>query len=153
MPYPSVRIGRHETYDKLVKEIYQLLSDDDTLYYIPEKRINALADAETWLKAAILNFHCGRNFIHFITDRISGKLLGIIDILSPEVAMDNYRLDNYPYFIEFYLSGTERGKKIMSSILPDLIGKLGNREIIELGAVVNRRNIAAIKVLTRTGFQ
>jgi len=50
-------------YKKLVKDIYQLLSDDDTLHFIPEKRLDSIAEADRWLKSSILNFHnSGRNY-------------------------------------------------------------------------------------------
>ncbi|MCC8407752.1 GNAT family N-acetyltransferase [Mucilaginibacter sp. UR6-1] len=140
-------------YGKLVKEIFHLLSDDDTLHFLPEKRLRSVSEADAWLQGAILNFHCGRNFIHFITDKVTGKLVGMIDIISPEVAMTNYRLDDYPYFIEFYLAGSARGQKIMSTLLPGVVAELQERNITILGAVVNRRNTAAQKVLARTGFR
>ncbi|WP_462265870.1 GNAT family N-acetyltransferase [Mucilaginibacter sp.] len=53
-------------YEHLVNEIYQILSDNETLYFIPEKRLRSVKDAENWLNGAILNFHCGRNHLHFI---------------------------------------------------------------------------------------
>jgi gamma-glutamyltranspeptidase len=53
---------------QLIKEIYRLLTDQRTLQFLPEKRIHALAEAENWLKSAIFNYYCGKNFIHLITE-------------------------------------------------------------------------------------
>lgn len=136
----------------LVKEIYKLLSDDETLHFIPEKRLYSIADAHNWLKSTILNFHCGRNFVHFIKEKSTGNLLGMVDIISPQLAKAHYQIERYPFFIEFYLSGNARGKRIMTSLLPQIIAKMQQNEIQVIGAVVNRKNLAAQKVLTKTGF-
>jgi hypothetical protein len=55
-------------YETLVAEIYQLFSDAETLRFIPEKRLGSLQEADNWLKNTILNFHCARNFVHFVSD-------------------------------------------------------------------------------------
>jgi len=141
-----------DRYEILVKEIYQLFSDAETLRFIPEKRLGSIKEADSWLKNTILNFHCDRNFLHFVTDRKSGKLLGIIDIFTPSTIKEHYHLPRYYHFIEFYLRGKARGKKIMTKILPALLAELQRRGITEVGAAVNRYNDAAKKVLTYSGF-
>ena len=140
-------------YRQLVDEIYQIFSDEETLRFIPEKRLNSVEEAEGWLKTSILNYHCGRNFTHFITDKKSGRLLGMIDIVSPSRAREHYQLKHYPYFIEFYLSSNAKGRKIMTGLLPHIIVQLQQRKIKYLAAVSNRRNYAALKVLGRAGFE
>jgi L-amino acid N-acyltransferase YncA len=66
--------------------------------------------------------------------------------------MEHYQLKNYPFFIEFYLKGSARGKALMSRLLPKMLEYLQENGVNDLAAVVNRRNIAAIKVLNRSGF-
>jgi RimJ/RimL family protein N-acetyltransferase len=149
-PFRSEEFDR---YTQLVKEIYEILSDEQTLYFIPEKRLRSLIDAENWLKAAILNFHCGRSYIHFISEKLTGKLLGVIDIITPETAKKHYHLKQYPYFIEFYLTKGAKGRKLMTTILPLVLAELQQREIQDLAAVSNRQNHAALKVLGRAGFE
>jgi RimJ/RimL family protein N-acetyltransferase len=139
-------------FGQLAREIYQILSDEETLCYIPEKRLHSVAEAESWLQNAILNFHCGRSFIHFITDKRSGKLLGMIDIVSPERAKEYYRLKKYPHFVEFYLRSNAKGRNIMSGVLPRVMMQLHQQGIPAVAAVINRRNHAAFKVLSRSGF-
>jgi RimJ/RimL family protein N-acetyltransferase len=141
-----------ERYETLVKEIYQLFSDVETLQFVPEKRLGSVDEAENWLKNTILNYYCDRNFVHFVSDKRSGKLLGMIDIFTPGTIKEHYRLHKYPHFIEFYLRGTAHGKKIMSGLLPQLLAVLAARGITEIGAAVNRQNDAARKVLTYSGF-
>jgi ribosomal-protein-alanine N-acetyltransferase len=140
-------------YEHLVKEIFQIMSDDETLHFIPEKRLGSLQEAENWLNGAILNFHCGRNYLHFISDKVTGRLLGMVDIVTPEKAKEYYLLDSYPYFIEFYLKGKARGRKIMSGILPLIIDELQERSISFIAAVINSRNLAAQKVISKAGFE
>jgi RimJ/RimL family protein N-acetyltransferase len=141
-----------ERYETLVKEIYLLFSDAETLRFLPEKRLTSVQEAESWLKNTILNFYCNRNFVHFVTDKKSGKLLGMIDIFTPGTIKTHYHLPKYTYFIEFYLRGAASGKKIMSRLLPELLNELHKRGITEVGAAINVQNAAARKVLIHAGF-
>ena len=43
----------------------------------------------------------GRNYLHFNTDNSDGRVIGMIDLISPEVAGEHYHFDRSPYFIEF----------------------------------------------------
>jgi ribosomal-protein-alanine N-acetyltransferase len=54
----------------------------------------------------------------------SGALIGIIDIIPPSVSREHYRLEQYPFFIEFYLAGNAKGKAIMTKLLPEIIAEL-----------------------------
>ncbi|WP_121812139.1 GNAT family N-acetyltransferase [Mucilaginibacter kameinonensis] len=139
-------------YDQLVAGIYQLLTDEQTLRFLPEKKLQSMAAAENWLNAAILNFYSGRNQVHLIRSKGGGKLVGIIDLIPPAVAREHYRLADYPFFIEFYLKGDASGKNLMSRLLPQVLSHLAQEGVDQLAAVVNRRNIAAAKVLKRSGF-
>jgi ribosomal-protein-alanine N-acetyltransferase len=141
-----------QNYDKLVWDIYQVLSDEETLHFIPEKCLKSVADARNWLNGTILNLHNGRNKVHFIISNESGKILGIIDLIPPLVVKEHYYLRDYPHFIEFYLSGKLRGRSIMTSLLPVVIKELNEIGIDKIAAVVNRENHAARKVLKRSGF-
>jgi RimJ/RimL family protein N-acetyltransferase len=66
--------------------------------------------------------------------------------------MEYYQLDNYPFFIEFYLKGSAPGKALMSHLLPKVLEHLHQDGVDDLAAVDNRQNIAASKVLKRSGF-
>ncbi|TSJ44487.1 GNAT family N-acetyltransferase [Mucilaginibacter corticis] len=146
------RPAEFSRYQELIGEIFALLSHEETLRFIPEKRLKHRSEAERWLKAAVLNAHAGRNTVHFISDKSSGKLVGIVDIIPPAVAREHYRLAAYPHFIEFYLKAECRGKAVMSSLLPEIIKALNHQHITQIAAVVNRRNAAASKVLQKCGF-
>ncbi|TWR26735.1 GNAT family N-acetyltransferase [Mucilaginibacter achroorhodeus] len=139
-------------YPHLVRHIFELLSDKATLRFIPEKEVIDLKSARQWLLTSLMNSQCGRNQTHLIHSLTSGDLLGIIDIIPPNVAREYYQLKNYPFFIEFYLKSTVFGRSIMSDLLPKLVDKLQDRGVQPLAAVVNRKNIPARKVLSRSGF-
>lgn len=139
-------------YDQLVMEIYQILSNEETLKFLPDKRLTSIQEAKNWLNGSILNFHNGRNVVHFITSKITGKLVGIIDLNPPSVAREHYNLLEYPYFIEFYLNGNAKGKSVMTNLLPVIIKHLKIKGINNIAAVVNHKNYAAGKVLKRSGF-
>jgi len=142
-----------QQYEQLAGEIYQLLSDEHTLQFLPEKKLSSVAAAKSWLNTALLNFHSGRNQVHLIRSKGTGTLMGVIDLIPPAVARDHYRLTKYPYFIEFYLKSCARGNALMSRLLPKVAAHLRNEGIDELAAVVNRQNLAAHKVLKRSGFR
>lgn len=142
-------LARHA---QLTKEIYRLLTDQSVLQFLPEKRIHALAEAENWLKSAILNYYCGKNFIHLITEKVTGKLAGMIDIIPPETSMEHYALSEYFYFVEFYLNSEVTGNNLMSSVLPLVLTAMQRQGIKQVAATVNRQNHAARKVLLRSGF-
>ncbi|SEO10751.1 Protein N-acetyltransferase, RimJ/RimL family [Mucilaginibacter gossypiicola] len=142
-----------EVYDEWVSAVFDLFSDNEMLLFIPEKRIANKAEAETWLKLTLLNFHSGQNYVYFITDRENSKLLGVIDILTPAKVRQFYQLQQYPHFVEFYLRKQSTGQSIMTTLLPMLIGQLRKQGINTLAAVANRNNIAAKKVLRKSGFK
>ena len=79
-PFGAAELSR---YRDLVTEVFELFSDAETLHFIPEKKLDHLAEADQWLKAAILSANSGRNVIHLITDKSSGRLVGIVDIIPP----------------------------------------------------------------------
>ena len=136
----------------MVTEIYQIFSDLGTLKFLPQKRLQSVNDAEAWLKSTILNFHCGRNFLHSITDKRSGNVLGMIDIFTPATIKEYYQLQRPSYFIEFYLRSSAQGRRIMSNLLPQIMNELEMRGIDKVGAIINDRNFAAKNVLTKAGF-
>jgi len=76
----------------------------------------------------------------------------MIELISPQNAEQHYKLDQYPYFLEFCISSEHSGKGIMSSILPKLIRQLNKHGIDNIGAVVNPDNLSAIKVLRKSGI-
>lgn len=139
-------------FQELSSDIFSILSDDQTLKFIPGKRLHNLQEAELFLQTMVMNYHSGHNYIHFITHKQLNKVIGIIDLISPEVAKQHYQMDHYPFFIEFYLSGFASGCYIMTEILPQLIDSLSDQGILKIGAVVNRENIAARKVLEKAKF-
>lgn len=141
-----------QRFEQLTLDIFSILSDDHTLKFIPGKRLHSLEEADAFLKTMVINYHAGLNYIHFISDKQLNKVVGIIDLISPDVAKTHYQIDHYPFFIEFYLSGFASGCYIMTEILPPVIDNLRQQGIPSIGAVVNRKNIAARKVLERAQF-
>jgi len=148
----AIRPQELERYETIVKDIYQIFSDQGTLEFLPDKRLRSVSDAENWLKSTILNFHCGNNFLHFISDKSSGKILGMVDIFAPSTISAYYKINQPPYFIEFYLRSSAKGKKIMTKLLPQLMTELKSRGIATVGAVINNHNHAAKRVLLNAGF-
>jgi RimJ/RimL family protein N-acetyltransferase len=139
-------------FQELTGDIFEILSDQWTLKFIPEKRLNNLQEAELFLQTAIINYHLGHNFLHFISHKELNKVIGMINLISPEVAKEHYRMEHYPFFIEFYLISPASGSSIMTEILPSMVDEFLKQGITRIGAVVNRKNIAARKVLENANF-
>lgn len=142
-----------ERLDQLAEEVFAILSDEKTLTFIPSKRLNNLEETKAFLRISLVNFHTGRNFLHFITSKQAHKVVGIIDLISPAVAKEHYKIDRYPYFIEFYLSSFASGCYIMTQLLPVVVESILDQGIPTLAAVVNRQNTAAKKVLQKAKFK
>jgi RimJ/RimL family protein N-acetyltransferase len=148
----SFRAEEIKRIGSIAENVYAILSDEETLRFLPEKRLASVQDSEAFLKGSLLSFHAGKNYLHFISNRKSGKVIGMIDVIPPETAMQHYQLEQYPYFIEFYLKGSSGRKQVMSSVLPLFMEQVKRQRIRELAAITNRDNIGAQKVLLRSGF-
>lgn len=148
----SFRAQEIKRIGSIAENVYGILSDEDTLRFLPEKRLSSVNDAETFLKGSLLSFHSGKNYLHFISNRKSGTVIGMIDVIPPETAIQHYQLKDYPYFIEFYLKGSSGRKQVMSSVLPLFMEEVKRQRIRKLAAITNRDNIGAQKVLLRSGF-
>lgn len=140
-------------FEELSEDLFSILSDDCTLKFIPTKRLHNLEEAKLMLQTMVLNYHAKRSYVHFITHKKTNKLIGIIDLISPQVAREHYKMDYYPFFIEFYLGGFATGCYIMTEILPPVIDNITSQGIKSIGAVINRKNIAAQKVLEKASFR
>lgn len=140
-------------FDEIAHQIFEIFSDEKTICFIPEKKLLSLEDAHSWLQRSVLNFHTGRSYVHFISEKNTGKLVGVIDILAPKFTKEYYRLDDYPYFIEFYLMRNAQGRLLMSNLLPGVIASLRHQGIFSIAAIVNRKNNASIRVLEKAGFR
>jgi len=142
-----------ECFDALSEQVFRILSDDHTLHYLPSKRMDSVEETELFLRAMVLNFHTGKNLLHFIRDKESDRVVGVIDLISPELAREHYKISDYPFFVEFYLGSFASGCYLMTELLPAVVEQLLDGGIGRIGAVVNRGNIAAKKVLKKARFK
>jgi len=148
-PFRPEDLGRFE---QISQDLLSILSDEHTLKFLPGKRLRSLQEAEWLLQSIILNFHSDRNYVYFISHKKTNRVIGVIDLVSPKVAREHYQMDDYPFFIEFYLAEKASGSNIMKEILPAVVNSILSQGIERIGAVVNRHNIAAKKVLSSARF-
>jgi RimJ/RimL family protein N-acetyltransferase len=141
-----------ERFPEISREVFSILSDEQTLKFIPAKRLKSPEAANAFVKTMLINTHTGRNFLHFIIDKNLNKVVGLIDLISPQLAREHYRISDYPFFIEFYLGSLASGSYLMSAILPGFVEQILSQGIRSIGAVTNRQNLAAKKVLEKAGF-
>lgn len=148
----SFQISDIENHQQLAKDMLTLFSDPFTLKFVPEKLLHNIKEAEDFVKTMIINHHLGKNHLYFITYKELGQVIGIIDFITPKVIKEHYSLQEYPYFIEFYLLEQFSAQTFMTEIIPAMVTAAHNLGIMEIGAVVNRANISAIKVLKKANF-
>jgi RimJ/RimL family protein N-acetyltransferase len=148
----SFHITDIDNHTPLATDVLSLFSDPFTLKYVPEKRLTGIEAAQDFIKTMIINHHIGRNHLHFITSKKFNKVIGTIDIITPVVVREHYLLQEYPYFVEFFLLQEFSAQKIMTEAIPILIDAIHNQGIEKVGAVVNRKNTAAVKILKNAKF-
>lgn len=135
------------------KDILAILSDGITTHFLPGKKLATLKEAELFFRGNLLNYYAGKNYLHLITDKQTHKVIGMIDLISPSLAREHYRMDACPYFVEFYLKSEFQHRGIMGELLPAFVKQLQQKNIQEIGAVINRDNKIAQKVILKTGFR
>jgi RimJ/RimL family protein N-acetyltransferase len=136
----------------IAAEVYAILSDEQTLTFLPEKRLDSREHAESFLRGSLLSYHSGKNYLHFISQKSSGKVIGIFDLIPPETARQHYVLADYPYFLEFYLGSAHQQQGVMSALLPHFIDSLKKKKIKNLAAIAHRHNGNAHNTLIKAGF-
>jgi len=141
-----------ESHERIAEQVLFIFSDPFTLKFVPGKKLQGIEHARDFIKTMIINNHVGKSHIHFITSKDMDSIVGIVDLIPPDIARQHYILDNYPHFIEFYLSESFSGKSIMTELLPIITASFFKQDIKEIAAVVNRHNAGAVKVLNRAGF-
>jgi RimJ/RimL family protein N-acetyltransferase len=134
------------------RDIYEVLSDEVTTRFVPGKKLSSLKEAQLYFRGNLLSYYAGKNYLHFITDRKTNKIVGLIDVITPEQAKAHYRIHDCPYFIEFYLKSEFQGCGIMGELLPEFISQLQNKKVGVIGAVINHNNISAQKLVIKSGF-
>ena len=148
----SFRAEDLSRYQSLVQEVLEIRSNNKTLTFLPDKRLRNASEADDLVRNIVLNAYVGRGQTCFIRQKEINELVGIIEIIPPHVAQEYYELDDYPYFIEFYLKHRLTGRSVMSKILPLVIRSLSDQGITSVAAVVNRANLPALRLLGKSSF-
>lgn len=138
--------------DSLSRGIQQLFSSERHHVFLQHKKLDGTSQAEALLHTALFNQFNGTGQWYFITEKTNKKTIGMIELISPSGAKQHYQLDNYPYILEFCLSEEYIRKGIMGKVLPKFVECLKKKEINHIGAVVNLKNLKAIKVLKKSGI-
>lgn len=148
----SFRAQEMHRFKSLTIEIFQLFSQIQTTKFLPNKKLDELEQAENLLHAALLDQQAGLSQLYFITQKSDQHTIGIIELISPTKAKKHYKLDSYPYILEFCLGAKHTRLGIMGELLPRLVNKLKCNHIKTIAAVAHPLNIPAIKVLNKAGL-
>lgn len=134
-------------------DIYEILSDNNSTKYIPEKRLSTRKTATDRVFGFVMGYQTSTSYAHFITDKRTQKVIGLIDIISPERAKQSYKIDKYDWMIEYYLHKDYCGQGIMTGIVGAICQRLKGQGINTIAAICDRNNQASIRVLEKVGFR
>lgn len=149
-PYRKADMVRVE---QMREDLFEILSDFENTEQIPERRIKSLSDSDKLMLGVTLGYAQQLQWTHFLSlVQHNNKIIGQIDVLSPEKVFAAYKLSNL-WLIEYYLHKQLWGKGIMSSALAALIDNLKEQGIVNIGALCKTNNLSSIKVLTNVGFK
>jgi len=149
-PLRNIDILRKESIEN---DIYQILSDNETTEFIPEKRLKDLKGASEKVFGIILGYQTNLSYGLLVSDKRNNKVIGIINIISPDCAKQTYKIDKYDWMIEYFLHKNYWGQGIMTGIITAICKKLKGQGIETIGAICDRNNNKSIRVLEKIGFQ
>lgn len=138
--------------DEIQADVFEILSDVENTQYISEKRLKTKNEASDLIFGFVLGYQNGLRYAHFITAKKLNKVIGVIDIISPDLARRFYKLDKYEWMIEYYLHKAYWNIGIMSNSVGLICQELKAQGIHKIAAVCNKQNIYSIKVLNNIGF-
>lgn len=138
---------------KIEHELFEILSDAETTKFIPEKRVTTIKDVSDRIFGIVLGYETQMTYSHFITYIPQNKIIGVVQIDSPEVNKTAYELPEYNWSIEYYLNKYFWNRGIMFSVLNVIVSELHRQGVNKLFAVCNRDNTASIKILKKLGFK
>ena len=149
-PLRQIDMARH---DKIMQDVFEILSDEDATEFIPEKRLKTINEAQDLMLGVVLSYQYKRSYTHFITIKDISKVIGVINLISPETIKESYQgLPEYNWMVEYYIHRLAWDRGIMSEILPIFKTLVLAQGINKLGAICKQQNYASIKVLEKSGF-
>src|SRR6185312_6843662 len=81
--------------ENIENDLYEILSNFENTEYIPRRRPENRDDLSNKIMGIILNYEKKLQYAHFITNKVTNKIIGMVDLISPENAKKNYNLDEY----------------------------------------------------------
>jgi RimJ/RimL family protein N-acetyltransferase len=149
-PFRQVDANR---YDSLIEDIYKILSDNEVLSFIPEKRLSNKEEAKNFIFSIIAGYEQQTSYAFFITIKDINRTIGVINLISPKKSKENYILKEYNWMIEYFMLKAAWGRNIMSEILPVFKERVLSQGIEKLGAICKQNNYGSIRVLEKSGFK
>lgn len=137
---------------KIENELFEILSDDITTKFIEGGRVSDKKDIEKKVFGFVMGYQTGYSYAHFITDKTTMKVIGLIDIFSPERVKQSYPLDKYDWMIVYYLHKDFWNRGIMTGIVGAVCQNIKDQGINTISAICDRNNQGSIRVLEKVGF-
>ncbi len=134
-------------------DIYEILSNPDNIPYMQERYITNKEDVSQLLLGVTFGYETKTRWTHFISlVEDKDKVVGQIDILSPNLVEKTYGLKN-TWLVEYFLHKDFWNKGIMTTVLRAVLQNIQEQGVINIGALCQRENTISIKLLEKVGFK
>lgn len=137
---------------EIQNEIYGILKDSLNTQYIPEKRLLDIKAAKDRMFGFIMGYQTGLSYAHFITDKRTSKVIGLIDVISPEKAKHTYIIDKFDWMTEYFLYKDYWGQGLMTGIVGAVCHRIKMQGIETIAAICDKNNLNSIYLLEKIGF-
>jgi RimJ/RimL family protein N-acetyltransferase len=137
---------------QIENELFEILHDNESTKYIEGGRLpnrNAISDR---MFGIIMGYQTGQSYSHFITDKRTMSVIGMVDIISPARAREIYTLDKYNWMITYFLHKEFWGQGIIPGVVNAICQNIKSQGINTIAAICDRENIRSIRVLEKVGF-
>lgn len=138
---------------EIENEIYEILRDDATTQFIQGGRLLDKKAAAERVLGFVMGYQTGYSYAHFITDKKTMTVIGLIEIISPERAKQSYKLDKYDWMITYFLHKDYWNQGIMTGIVGAVCQNIKEQGINTIAAICDRNNRGSIRVLEKVGFR
>lgn len=139
---------------QLIRDVFEIYSDKDCMKYVPEKIMDSIEQAQFFITRAVIHNHYGVSITEFITKKDENKAIGLLQLISPNIIQKEYPdIEKDVWMLEYYLNKKYWGENIMTHAVNAVLRNVFEQGISCVGALVNRENIASIKLLKINGFR
>ena len=144
-------VFQNESCDQKEIELFELLSDEVSLKYCSELKIDSKEEIKSFVNGFKIYFEQNFQFTYFILSVKNNKIIGEFLLIPPKTVFKTYNIEGV-WFIQYILNSRYCDQGIMTQILKMIFDYLKGK-INKVGAICNKNNIASIRILEKFKFK